>query len=177
MTGEVREVLPAFFARAAEACQEAVAAHVADAPADLHFKRHALLAVATCGELSHPTEEDLRMLRMCCAEGAGVCHTQLPEESLIAVAACLDEVVRWCELALEADVAPEWQRFLFKDVDVEVCRLERSWRARCDGLEAEKNVLDLALEEVLRVSGRRIGELTVQILSWYAYDPSFTDEI
>src|SRR4051794_9493166 len=116
MTGEVREVLPAFFARAAEACQEAVAAHVADSPADLHFKRHVLLAVATlatCGELSRLTDDDLRMLRICCAEGAAVCRTQLPEESLTAVAACLEEVVRSCDLALEANVAQEWKRFLF----------------------------------------------------------------
>lgn len=117
------------------------------------------------------------MLRICCDEGAAVCRTQLPEESLTAVAACLDEVVRSCDLALEADVAPEWKRFLFKDVDVEVCRVERSWRAGSGGLEGEKNVLDLALEEVLQVSGHRIGELTVQILDWYAHDPSFADEI
>jgi hypothetical protein len=176
----VRDALPAFFARAAEACQGSVAAHLAAAdPPDLHFKRHLLFALATlgaCGERTDPTDDDLDLLRLVCNEAAGVCRTQPPEDSLVAVAACLDEVVHACDDALDDPPnTSRWQRFLFRDADVDVIRLHRGWRVRAGSGEARDKLLDSGLGTLLPLSSLRIAELTVQILAWYAYEAAFPD--
>jgi hypothetical protein len=180
MTGNaVRSKLPPFFSRAAEACQETVAAHLANHPADLHFQRHVLLALATltaAGDLAEPVDEDLTLTRSVCDDAAAVCRTEQPDDALVAVAACLQEAVRVCDEALgTSQKTSRWQRFLFRDCDIEVLRLTRAWRVRNGALEASDTLLDIALDDVLSLSNHRIGELTVQILAWQTHNPAFPD--
>jgi hypothetical protein len=175
-----RSMLPAFFVRAAEACKEAVTAHLAAHSADAHFERHVLFALATLtaagAENVDPTDDDLSLLRDVCDAAAAVCRTEQPDDGLVAVAACFQETVHACDGALGRTAEPSrWQRFLFKDADVTILRLPRAWRVRNGSMEAREKLLDVALDDVLPLSSHRIAELTVQILAWHTHDPAFPD--
>jgi hypothetical protein len=175
----VRTELPPFFSRAADACREAVAAHLESRPSDLHFQRHVLLALATLtagGEIAEPADEDLTLVRSVCDDAAAVCRTEEPDDALLAVAARLQEAVRLCDHALgKPEASSPGQRFLFKDCDIEVLRLPHAWHVRNGASEARDKLLDIALDEVLSLSSHRIGELTVQILAWQTHQSALPD--
>lgn len=168
----------AFFDRAAEACLAAVRAYVVDHEPDVRFQRYVLLALAALdASARHAALEDgdLRFLIGACSDAAGVCRTELPEEGLIAVAACLEEVVVACSALLgsqpiETAHRSGWQRFLFEDADFDVARAAGSWRLRRLALDAESSRFDEALAELMpSLSNHRIAEVTVQVLDWYTH--------
>jgi hypothetical protein len=169
-----RAELPALLGRAAGACRDAVGGHIELAQPDLRFQQQVLFTVAVLESSSARTDlenADLRLIRSAASDGAAVCRTERPNDAMRAVAASLDEVVNACDALLDQGATvDEWQRFLFADVDVLVSRLPRVWRVRAGARAAADAFLDVALGEVLTQSSHRIGQLTVQILDWYAND-------
>jgi hypothetical protein len=144
-----------------------VRAYVAEHDPDVRFQRYVLLALAALdASARQPGLEnaDLRFLIGACSDAAGACRTELPEEGLIAVAACLDEVVIACSALLDSDDTDEivrsgWQRFLFEDADFDVARTTANWRLRRLALEAESGRFDEALAELIpSLSNHRIAE-------------------
>lgn len=166
-----RTLLPSFFARVAQSCEELVAVHAAGTPTDVHFQRQVLLALAAlaaCGRREETYDADIALVRNAAADAAAVCRTQAPEESVIRIAEQFDAVVDVCDEALGAGRPPvAGHRFLFPDLDVTVERLPRGWRARTtDGREVEARLLDVALGRLSGLSGHRIAERAVQIMDW-----------
>ena len=145
---------------------------------DVRFQRYVLLALAALDASARHLaleDADLRFLIGACSDAAGVCRTEVPEEGLIAVAACLEEVVAACSGLLGSEAAetaprPCWQRFLFEDADFDVARVTGTWRLRRLALDAESGRFDEALAELIpSLSNHRIAEVTVQVLDWYAH--------
>jgi len=176
MTGtRARSELVVFLSRAADACRRTLATGGLSASAESHLRRHVLPAVAllqTLSERSAVEDADIWLARDVCSDAAAACRTQAPTVQLLAVVSCLDAVVAASDAVLGNDGVdePGWERFLFKDVDVDVRRVERRWHVRgTSGELAEDVFLDAALESVVSVSTHRIGELTVQILDWFEH--------
>ena len=168
----------AFIDRAAEACLAAVRGYVADHEPDVRFQRYVLFALAALdASARHPALEDadLRFLIGACSDAAAVCRTEVPEEGLVAVAACLEEVVVACSGLLGSEAigrtqSSGWQRFLFEDADFDVARADGTWRLRRLALGAESRRFDEALAELIpTLSNHRIAEVTVVVLDWYAH--------
>lgn len=168
-----RTALAGVLGRTAEACKEAIAAHVELARPDLAFQRRALFAIAAlegCAALAEPEDVDIRLAMDASSEAAGVCRTQEPTEAMITVAACLDESARACRAAL-GETAPDprpWHRFVFPNADLDVLRLEGHWHVRVGVHETSNKLLDVALEEAIGRT-RDLAAMTVQILAWYAH--------
>jgi hypothetical protein len=176
MTGtRARSELVDFLSRAGDACQQTLAAGGISATAESYLRRHVLPAVALLQTLSQrPAVEDadIRLARDVCSDAAAACRTQAPTVQLLSVVSCLDKVVAASD-AVTGDhraAEPGSVRFLFKDVDLEVRRVERRWFVRGAGGEVAEDVfLDAALDAVVSVSTHRNGELTIQILDWFEH--------
>jgi hypothetical protein len=176
MTGtRARLELVDFLSRTGDACRQTLATGGLSTTAESHLRRHVLPAVALLQTLSlrAPVEDaDIRLARDLCSDAAAACRTQAPTIQLLALVSCLEQVVDASDAALAGGEAaePHWERFLFKDLDVHVRRAGRRWILRGAGGRCTENVfLDAALDSLVSLSTRRIGEVTVQILDWFEH--------
>lgn len=165
----------AFLGRVAEACQDAVVQYIDDVEPPRRFQSYVLLALAAIEQASRAGSlepADLRFMAGAASDAAAVCRTQEPEEGIAAVAACFEEAARSCRSLLEDAAAfSPWQRFLFEDVDLDVLRDVDVWRVRVQAAETSDRLLDIAIEQARPdLTPHRIGQLTVQILAWHAFD-------
>jgi hypothetical protein len=163
--------LAPYLAEAAEACREAVAVYVADHTVDLRLRRQIVFALgALSGAATRDVLEpiDIELARASAADAAAVCRTCEPTPAVVELARRLQDVVARCDVALGvAPAAGGWIRFSFREGDVEVARDGHLWRAQTERRSAENVLLDLALEDVLRLPSRYITAMTVQILDWF----------
>jgi hypothetical protein len=171
MESRMTAELAPYLAEAAEACREAVAAYVADYAVDLRLRRQIVFALgALSGAAARPVLEpvDIELARVSAADAAAVCRTCEPKPALVELARTLQDVVARCDAAL--GVAPAdggWIRFSFREGDVEVSRDGHLWHARTERRSAENVLLDLALEDVVRLPARHVTAMAVQILDWF----------
>jgi hypothetical protein len=159
-----------YLARAAEACRTAAS----EAPARSSFARHVVPALAALEALSGKVvlePADLRFARNVCSDAAAAVRTRPPDDGVTALAQTLDDVVDACDVLLWTPVehGPRWHRFLFRDADVEVRRVDGLWAARAGEMNVTDRFLDAALERLLPLPGHRVAELTVQILDWIEF--------
>ena len=120
-------------------------------------------------------QSNLRFLAGAASDAAGVCRTELPQEALIATAACLEEVSNTCTRLINGEdwrthAPSERHRFLFEDADFDATRVAAGWQLRKQARGARDRLFDRALETLFpSLSDKRITAITLQVIDWYAH--------